>query len=177
MDKTIPDVISTLPTNVIKVNYPSGVSVNLGNELTPLQVKDEPTLEWSTETGALYTVIMLDPDVAEDIRAIKHWLIVNVPDNDLSKGELLAPYVGSRPPQDSGLHRYIFLVYKQLAGHLYHTEVPLKPNDRLGRRKFSAKQFAKRYNLGEPYAGNLFVAKADDYSNQLWAEINKPKLD
>ena len=42
-----------------QINYPSGVSVDLGNELTPTQVKDEPQqVEWPVESGAYYTLCM-----------------------------------------------------------------------------------------------------------------------
>lgn len=39
------------------------VSVNLGNVLTPTQVKDQPTVSWEAEDGAFYTLCMTDPDV------------------------------------------------------------------------------------------------------------------
>lgn len=63
--KIVPDVIDFAPKLIAKVNachfswlsyfnqyfvfqiiYPSGVAVNLGNELTPTQVKDQPTVAW-----------------------------------------------------------------------------------------------------------------------------------
>ncbi len=40
-------------------------------------------------------------------------MVVNIPGGDLSKGTVLTPYAGPSPPKGSGLHRYIFLVYKQ----------------------------------------------------------------
>ncbi|XP_054157288.1 phosphatidylethanolamine-binding protein homolog F40A3.3-like [Oppia nitens] len=139
MDKCVPDVIDIVPKNVIKIHYPSGVDVNLGNELKPVEVKDEPTVDWpTTQPDDLYTLLMTDPDASVDVREIKHWLIVNIPGNDLAKGELLAPYGGSCPPVEHGLHRYIFLVYKQ-SGHLQHSEIPMKLGDREGRRNFNTK--------------------------------------
>lgn len=57
-----------------------------------------------------------DPDVPSKKEAkyeVKHWLIGNIPGNDLKKGDVLADYRGSGPPQGSGLHRYVFLVFKQ----------------------------------------------------------------
>lgn len=46
-----------------------------------------------------------------------HWIVVNIPGNDISKGDTVAEYVGSGPPPDTGLHRYVFLVYKQQHKH------------------------------------------------------------
>jgi len=40
------------------VSYPSGVVVNMGNELTPTQVKDEPSVNWPADPNALYTLCM-----------------------------------------------------------------------------------------------------------------------
>jgi hypothetical protein len=55
----VPDVLNSVPEiETLKVSYPSGVSVNLGNVLTPTQVKDEPTIEYEGETGAFYTLLM-----------------------------------------------------------------------------------------------------------------------
>lgn len=41
-----------------QVNYPSGVEVKEGNELTPTQVKDQPTVAWDAEPNTFYTVAM-----------------------------------------------------------------------------------------------------------------------
>lgn len=64
MDKhqVVPDVIPIAPTEVAKVTYVTGVSANEGNELTPTQVKDRPTVEWNADPNALYTLCMTDPD-------------------------------------------------------------------------------------------------------------------
>lgn len=42
-----------------------------------------------------------------------HWLVANIPGTAVGKGEALAEYVGSGPPDGTGLHRYVYLVYKQ----------------------------------------------------------------
>ena len=39
----------------------------------------------------------------------RHWLVVNIPGCEVSKGEALSIYIGSGPPQGTGLHRYVFL--------------------------------------------------------------------
>lgn len=38
---------------------------------------------------------------------------MNIPGNDVAKGQTLSEYVGSGPPKGTGLHRYVMLVYKQ----------------------------------------------------------------
>lgn len=60
---------------------------------------------------------MTDPDAPSradpKIGEVRHWLVVNIPGIDINSGETLYEFIGSGPPKDTGLHRYIFLVYKQ----------------------------------------------------------------
>lgn len=60
--QVVPDVIPVAPTEVAKVSYVSGVSADLGNQLTPTAVKDVPNVEWNADTSALYTLCLTDPD-------------------------------------------------------------------------------------------------------------------
>lgn len=102
-----------------KVKYSSNnVTVHLGDELTPTQVKDTPShLIWPIESDCLYTLILTDPDAPSrkqpTRREWRHWAVVNIPGNDVPAGDTVAEYVGAGPPQGTGQHRYVFLVYKQ----------------------------------------------------------------
>ena len=50
--------------------------------------------------------IFLDPDAPSrkepKFREWHHWLVVNIPGQDVSKGETLSEYVGSGPPEGTG---------------------------------------------------------------------------
>ena len=144
----------------------------MGNELTPTSVKDEPKLEWPVEDGALYTLCMTDPDAPTKFREVKHWLVVNIPGLDINNGQTLAEYIGSGPPKDTGLHRYIFLVYKQQT-NIEISETPISNRSREGRLSFKIGDFAKKYNLGEPIAGNFYLAQYDDYVPILHAQFSQ----
>lgn len=61
--------------------------------------------------NALYTLIMYDPDAINGTYI--HWLITNVKNNDITKGNILIPYKGPAPPPKTGKHRYIFKLYEQ----------------------------------------------------------------
>lgn len=100
--KVVPDVIDKAPANVATVKF-GEIVVNNGNELTPTQVKDPPTtLSWNGDAGTLYTLCMTDPDApsrkAPQYREWHHWLVVNIPGEEVSKGDTLSEYVGSGPP-------------------------------------------------------------------------------
>ena len=148
------------------MRYPSGAEVSLGNELTPASVKDEPMVEWSNQMGQYFTLMMIDPDVPSreqpTKREFKHWLVVNIPGTDVTKGRIIAAYRGPAPSKRSGFHRYVFLVYKQ-PGLINVTEPMVSNSSREGRVHFNARVFAKTHDLGEPVAANFFIAQYDDY--------------
>lgn len=170
----VPEVIQTVPTNVLKVEYPSGVSVNLGNELTPTQVKDEPTVSWDADPKANYVLCMTDPDAPSrkepKFREWHHWLMGNIKGSDLEGADHLSRYIGSGPPPDTGLHRYVFLLYKQ-PKFIVFDELRLLANSGDGRANFSISKFAEKYELGEPIAVNFFQAKYDDYVPTLYKQL------
>lgn len=101
-----------------------------------------------------------------------HWLVGNIPGADVSKGETLSAYIGSGPPPDTGLHRYVFLVYKQ-NGKLEFDEPRLPNNSADNRGKFSIAKFAQKYELGNPVAGNLYQAQWDDYVPILYKQLSE----
>ncbi|CAG5049621.1 unnamed protein product [Parnassius apollo] len=172
----VSDVVPVAPTALLKVTYPSGVEVKEGNELTPTQVKDQPTVSWDAEQNAFYTVAMTDPDAPSrkepKFREWHHWLVGNVPGSDVSKGDVLSAYVGSGPPPGTGLHRYVFLVYKQ-PDKIAFDEKRLTNTSADGRGGFSIAKFAEKYNLGNPVAGNFYQAEYDDYVPLLYKQLGE----
>jgi len=171
----IPDVIDTAPPDTLQIKYSSGVEVNMGNELTPTQVKDAPTISWDVEEGAFYTLCMTDPDAPSrkdpKFREWHHWLLTNIPGNDISKGDVLSDYIGSGPPKGTGLHRYVFLLYKQ-PGKIACNEPKLSKRSGDHRANFKIKNFAKKYNLGQPISGNFYQAQWDDYVPKLYEQLS-----
>lgn len=170
--RVVPDVVPVLPEEVLKISYPSGVTVNLGNELTPTKVKEIPTVKWDAEANSYYTLCMTDPDNRhrdEPYSEWHHWLVGNIPGSDVAKGEVLSAYIGSGPPQGTGIHRYVFMVYKQ-PQKLKFDEPRLKRSVD-GRGNFFLTKFAEKYQLGQPVAGNFYLAQFDDYVPSLYKEL------
>lgn len=98
----------------------------MGKELTPTQVKDKPQVTWDAEKGAYYTLMMVDPDAPSrenhPFREVRHWLVFNIPESAIKSGDHVSEYRGSGPPKGTGLHRYVFLVFKQPNGRIEHDE-------------------------------------------------------
>lgn len=108
------------------MSYPSGVKVDFGKELTPTQVNTQPQVTWDAEKGTYYTLIMVDPDAPSranhPFREVRHWLVMNILESAVENGDQVSEYRGSGPPKGTGLHRYIFLVFKQPNGLIVHDE-------------------------------------------------------
>eukprot|EP01133_Synstelium_polycarpum_P009802 gene9802-11451_t len=96
--------------DLLNVLY-NGVALEVGQELTPVQVSGQPTVEYSANTGDYYTLMMVDPDTP-GMQCI-HWATVNIPGNNVSEGTVMAQYVGSAPPKGVPKHRYTFILAKQ----------------------------------------------------------------
>jgi len=174
-EEIVPDVLEDLKElKLLKISYPSKVKVNLGNILTPTQVKDQPKVEWDAEEGAFYTLLMTDPDAPsrkEPLRReFRHWLTVNIPGYDLSEGETVFQYIGSGPPQGTGLHRYVFLLFKQQTGKIVFESPFVSDHSALNRPSTSTRDLISKNNL-KLVAGNFFQAEYDDYVPTLHAQL------
>lgn len=68
---------------------------------------------------------MIDPDAPsrENPRfEVRHWFLMNILESSIDSGEELFEYRGAGAPNGTGLHRYIFLVFKQCNGTIKHNE-------------------------------------------------------
>jgi len=175
IQEVVPDVIDNEPKGEVKIKYGSN-EVKFGNELTPTAVKDIPdTISWPTDPGVLYTLCMTDPDAPSrkdpKFREWHHWLVGNISGCDWNTGTTLSEYVGAGPPEGTGLHRYVFLVYQQ-PGQIQFAEKKLTNRSGDNRGCFSIRNFAKKYNLGQPIAGNFFQAQWDSYVPKLYQQLS-----
>ncbi|XP_014208287.1 protein D1-like [Copidosoma floridanum] len=161
--KIVPDIISKSPNETIEIKY-GNKEVKLGNEITPTEAKDIPEIHYKHEGGVLYTLVMTDPDtpVSGHNREWQHWVVGNIPEDKVAKGEVLTEYVGPAPPKKSNFHRYVFLLYKQNQGAITYDERRISNRDKR-RNRFSVNKLAEKYNLEGPIAINYMRAKFDDY--------------
>ncbi|KAL5020294.1 hypothetical protein ScPMuIL_003186 [Solemya velum] len=172
----VSDVVDSAPTSELELTWKDG-KAEFGNVLTPTQVQSPPTVKFSAEDQSFYTLIMNDPDAPSrkdpKFGEWHHWLVVNIPGGDVTKGEVMSEYVGSGPPKDTGLHRYVFLLYKQTGGKMVFEGLPKRTNrSPEGRAKHSVRQFTNQYSLGSPVAGNFYQAEFDEYVPKLMDQLS-----
>ncbi|XP_034026765.1 phosphatidylethanolamine-binding protein 1 [Thalassophryne amazonica] len=164
------------PARPLDVKYGLVTIDELGKVLTPTQVQNRPTsIDWEgCDSSKLYTLALTDPDAPSrrnpKFREWHHFLVVNMKGNDVSTGCVMSDYVGSGPPKDTGLHRYVWLVYEQ-SGSLSCTEPALSNRSGDNRGRFQIKSFRKKYNLGDPVAGTCYQAEWDDYVPKLYEQL------
>ena len=165
-DKVVPDVTDFVPPYVLQVTYGSNNVVDVGMELTPTDVKDPPAVSWDADPDTYYTLVMVDPDAPSrdnpTFREVNHWLVGNIRGPNVQSGDVVTEYLGSGPPRGTGLHRYILLLYRQ-DEVLEFDEPRTAKLSRAYRLKFNVRNFAKKYGLGQPVAGNFFKAQWDEY--------------
>jgi len=155
----IPDVVDDFTPSVdIEVVFPKG-QAKAGEEFHPSDVAKEPKVRWAAEENALYTLINSDPDAPSrkdpKYREWRHWVVTNIPGSDVSKGDVVSSYMGAGPPKGSGLHRYIFLLYKQ-PGNIKAAKL----NDTgMNRASWKVREFAKAHGLGHPVGAAFYVAQ------------------
>jgi len=118
----------------MKVSYPSFTLKNTNTSSTIEETSMKPEILLSNIP--LSTLIMHDPDSSQP--SWLHYLVVNIPNGDISKGDVIVSYNGPSPPKDTGVHHYIFELYSQQ--ELIHPE-------QMERSGFNPIQFAKSNGL------------------------------
>ncbi|XP_055339212.1 protein D3-like [Paramacrobiotus metropolitanus] len=165
----VSDAVDVAPLQQLIMAYNGSTFVQLGNELTPAGVTTQPAVFWPiTYADQLYTLVELDLDAPtatnSSLRSVLHWLVYNIPGNDIFRGQVYAPYMGSAP-FDSSLHRYVFLLFPQTRS----IQLSALPSGNDARLRFNMRTFMLQNGLSQPFAGNFYRARADDYSRQYWA--------
>jgi hypothetical protein len=70
----------------------------------------------------LYALLMVDADAGLDVgnsgnkgthQEYVHWVVLNIPQSNVQEGTAVVPYKGPAPTYGSGVHRYVFSLYKQ----------------------------------------------------------------
>lgn len=125
---------------VTNLNVRYGQTQLMGQELSKQETQIQPSVDFSSVPGRLYTLIMWDPDVPQQIQpGFVHWIVTNIQSPKNIASHVLLSYKGPSPP--FGTHRYYFGLFEQTSGQL--SAIP-PPNT-----KFSIEKFTKDNNLKE----------------------------
>ena len=121
-----------------------------------------------------YTLIMTDPDAPSRnnpiYREFIHWVIVNIPGNEVKLGEEIAQYIGPAPPYNSGAHRYYFLLYKQ-SKLFNHMQIENFKGEFTARCPFTSSKWAKSNGLGSPVGFHMFTCEWSESVDAMHEEI------
>lgn len=118
----------------MKISYPSFVlnSKNIVSTIEETAIVPKIELPFLK----LSTLIMHDPDSMKP--SWLHFLVINIPNGDISKGDVIVSYAGPTPPPNTGTHHYIFELYEQLK--------PISLES-LSRSAFSVSHFTEKNEL------------------------------
>lgn len=119
------------------------VPVSPGRRLSVEQTQSIPFVSYPWEPGHYYSLLMIDPDAPSRKHPVNaemlHWMVVNISrkteSNDLDYATVM-PYRGPNPGKGTGLHRYIFLLFRQAR------PVPVRVRKR--RSRFDALDWSRR---------------------------------
>lgn len=97
--KIIPDIIDDFEFEQ-SLNITFLQPIECGIQLTPNEVRMMPDVDWNAKSDEFYTLLMIDCGASdsENIMEVNHWLILNIPGNDIEKGETAVEFVGAMPP-------------------------------------------------------------------------------
>lgn len=119
--------------------------------------------------------LQTDPDAPSrtdaKFREYRHWLVVNVQNNDIAGGDTLFEFIGTGAPKDTGLHRYVFLIFEQ-TGKIDTSSISKTRNcSGEGRPKTGTDTLIQEHQLGNPVFGNFYQAQYDDYVPKLYEQL------
>ncbi len=161
--------------------------VLFGNILQLRFVMNPPIYRFNAKSDSRYTLIMVDPDVISkgDRKSCCciHWLVVNIPGNDLAKGKVIIPYMAPYPKliSNDDIHRYVLLMYQQPNRQKFLIPKQLLSNEIKNLRGFNLREFESDYQL-DLVALNFFYCKRDRVKTSsdklsLYRICLDPKLD
>jgi phosphatidylethanolamine-binding protein (PEBP) family uncharacterized protein len=125
------------------------------------QVKEQPIISISsppTSSATTYTFMMIDPDAPtpDDPKFgyWRHWVVASIPspsattspDDITTRGTTLTQYLAPGPKDESGPHRYLFLLFEEKAGDSLE-KADVGGEEFVERRSFRAEELAAKKGL------------------------------
>ncbi|XP_022669253.1 39S ribosomal protein L38, mitochondrial-like isoform X1 [Varroa destructor] len=172
------------PTTVLNVRYPLNeeefAPVYMGNIMSASDTASVPEVAYAAEEGELFTLVMtsLDSHLEVPQNEYLHWLLTNIPGNDISKGTSICDYMRPFVPKGAGYHRFVFVLYKHMKGEIDLSDEKRTPKTAsLRERTFRTLDFYRKYqDTLTPCAISFFQCKWDDSLMDFFHNILEMKV-
>ncbi|XP_008102612.2 large ribosomal subunit protein mL38 [Anolis carolinensis] len=151
-----------VPQVLLRVEYDQDeeyvMPVYHGNIITPTEAFNPPKISFEAEEGSLWTLLLtnLDGHLRDSSMEYVHWLVTNIPGNNIEAGEEICHYFPAFPARGTGYHRYVFLLFKQLQAVDFTEDVRPKPCHSLKMRTFKTFDFYRKHQNDITPAGLSF---------------------
>ncbi|KAF9697994.1 hypothetical protein EKO04_004493 [Ascochyta lentis] len=145
------------PTYDLSVSFSSKSPTN-GSLVRVSEVKETPNVTFSATSNSgsaqSYTFFLIDPDAPtpDDPKFAywRHWVVTNIPlssgSGDVKQGKTLTQYLAPGPKDESGPHRYLFLLFKEPEGFSIEKS-DVGGEEFVDRRSFGAREFVEKHGL------------------------------
>ncbi|KAF5800487.1 putative phosphatidylethanolamine-binding protein [Helianthus annuus] len=157
--RVIGDVVDQFtPSVTMDVVYNPQCPVLNGHEIRPNLIATKPRVNiGGVDMRSSYTLIMTDPDAPSPsdpyLREHLHWIVTDIPGTtDATFGREIVSY--EKPKPVIGIHRYVFLLFKQRARQSVRRPV--------ARDRFNTRAFSQENDLGLPVAASYFLAQREN---------------
>ncbi|NXJ38695.1 RM38 protein, partial [Ciconia maguari] len=150
------------PWVTLKVEYSQDdeylVPVYYGNMVTPSEASSPPAVSYEADKGSLWTLLLTNPDghLRDTESEYLHWLVTNIPGNDIKSGKEICHYLPPFPAMGTGYHRFIFLLFKQDCPIDFSEDVRPMPCHSLKMRTFNTFDFYRKHEDAMTPAGLAF---------------------
>ncbi|KPJ11126.1 39S ribosomal protein L38, mitochondrial [Papilio machaon] len=108
-----------IPYVNLDIHYELKNGLNLpvytGNVIKPAEAGEQPSVAYESDDNSLWTLVLtsLDGHLTENDKEYVHWLVANIPSNNIERGDTIIEYLRPFPLKGTGYHRYVFILYKQ----------------------------------------------------------------
>ncbi|XP_063816640.1 large ribosomal subunit protein mL38 [Pseudophryne corroboree] len=158
-----------VPRVSLRIQYNTGedmvMPIYYGNVVTPSETTLAPDVMFEAEEGTLWTLLLTNPDghLRETDSEYVHWLVGNIPGNQVLSGDEVCHYFPTFPAKGTGYHRHIFILFKQEEHIDFREELRPNPCHSLKMRTFKTFDFYRKYEDKMTPAGlAFFQCKWDD---------------
>ncbi|KAJ1130154.1 hypothetical protein NDU88_008510 [Pleurodeles waltl] len=129
-----------------------------GNVVAPSEALNPPQVTFDADKGSLWTLLLTNPDghLQETNAEYVHWLLGNIPENQVLSGEEVCHYFPPFPAKGTGFHRHIFILFKQERRIDFRDDTRPKPCHSLQKRTFKTLDFYRKHQDNMTPAGLAF---------------------